>query len=354
MAFLCISLNNSSVNTIHILDGDLLEIDKYTIKYDSAKDILKEFPEKIEELKNRYNLEDNLSDIKLRIFLPNDKEQFVMYKKHFVAFKFLIQQLDFLKYIVENDNTIFKKEFNTKINEDKIDDINESLKEYLKTLNEEELYILVRKICEQYDNYLEDYGSENSPSIEDIYNNYSTNNIELPKKTEKKNSPTQNPFAVFEHPKFFKVYGKAINTEKNVIILGANLEDETIYKELYASCKKCFSNNIYCPLNSDLIKPLDDEIADMIDDSVIVVAYIKDTDKELIKKINYASSKNITVLVLTNSDELTNALEAYYEKNIDNVIVKKYIYNDYNSLKLFSDIMIGFYINNYKRLKENN
>ena len=57
MAYLCISLNNSSVNTIHILDGELVDIDKYTIKYNNAKEILKEFPDKVQELNNRFNLD---------------------------------------------------------------------------------------------------------------------------------------------------------------------------------------------------------------------------------------------------------------------------------------------------------
>ena len=100
MAFLCISLNNSSVNVVHILDGELLDIDKYTGGYNNANEILREFPEKVKELNNRFNLDRDESDIKVRIFLSNDKEQFVMYKRHIVAFKYLMRKRKFLRYAV--------------------------------------------------------------------------------------------------------------------------------------------------------------------------------------------------------------------------------------------------------------
>ena len=351
MAYLCISLNNSSVNTIHILDGELVDIDKYSIKYNNAREILKEFPEKIQELNNRFNLDNNLSDLKLRIFLPNDKEQFVMYKKHFISFKYLIQQVDFIKYTIENDNSLFNKEFKEALEND-ASNLNLIMKNYIEKLNENELYTLVRKICEQYDNYLEDYSDNNNLSFDEIASKFSNSkNVINNKKKESKNTQLS-PFAVFEHPKFFKVYGNSIDKNKNILILGADSLDDNVYKELYVTCKKCFSNNILCPLNADIIKPIDNELADLMDNTLIAISYIKDTDKELLKKINYLSSKNITVLLLCNNTKLLKAYTEFYKNNLDNIIIKEYKYNDFDTLKMIADILAGFYINNYKKNKE--
>ena len=145
MAFLCISLNNSSVNAVHILDGELNDIDKYTTNHKNAKSILKEFPEKIQELKNRYNLENTESNIRVRIFLSNDKEQFVMYKKHVVVFKLLLKNIDFLKYAVMYDNTIFSKnERDTILDDDSsLEVILGSIKNYLSNIEEKEYYEIV-------------------------------------------------------------------------------------------------------------------------------------------------------------------------------------------------------------------
>ena len=353
MAYLCISLNNSSVNTIHILDGELVDIDKYTIKYNNAKEILKEFPDKVQELNNRFNLDNNLSDIKLRIFLANDKEQFVMYKKHYISFKYLIQQVNFINYIIENDNTIFNKEFKEDVN---AENINIKLKGYIDKLSENELYSLIRKICEQYENYLEDYSSSKNLSFDDIASKYSTlvksNTIEQKRVENNTVEEPKSPFAVFEHPKFFKVYGTAMNKTKNVLILGSDKDDDNIYKELYATCKKCFENKIICPLNSNITNPLDNDLAELMDNSLIALSYIKNTDKELLKKINYLTSNNITVVLLCDNEKLFKAYTKFYKDNTDNIIIKKYKYNDFDTLKMIADIFAGFYINNYKNSKE--
>ena len=360
MAFLCISLNNSSVNVVHIMDGELLDIDKYTIKYNNANEILKEFPEKIDELNNRFNLDSNDSDVRVRIFLPNDKEQFVMYKRHLIAFKYLIKKRDFLRYAISYDSSIFSKKECELINHDGITSaaLASKINSIVNNYDEDTLYSVIRKICEQYINYIEDNEDMKNPSIEEIYKTYlsrlktgkivKNNKAVNVKKEEKK----INPFAVFEHPNFSKVYGNAINPGKPIFILGDQITEnsKSEYKELYENCKKCFSNPVYCPLNSDVAGPMNEEFVNIYKDSLLVIIDGNGYNNNLIEKINYAIKNNITTLILVSNDEMNEFYSKYYSK-FDIVIIKKYAFKDFDSKKQFGDIMAGLYINEYKKSK---
>lgn len=351
MAYLCISLDNSSVNTVHIMDNELIDIDKYTINYNNVQEILREFPEKIEELNNIYNIEDNDSNIELRIFLSNDKEQFVMYRKYLIIFKLLLRNIDFLRYATSYDSTIFEKNIVNIINDENINfkEIYNILKEKLSNMTIEKYIELIRKLCNQYEIYVEDYEEDNIPSIDNLYNNYiqlvrqkkleKTSEMPIIKETKK------NPFAVFEHPNFFKVYGKSINKEKPVFIIGCS-KDNNEYNELSENCSKCFQNPIYYSVDDKV----DDKFIKLYSNSLMVIVNGNSYNESLINKIIYACKNNITVIIVSSDDNLIsnyNKLSGQY----DTAIVKKYIFNDYDSKKQFADIITGFYI---KQRKNNN
>lgn len=358
MAFLCISLNNSSVDTVHLLDADLLDIDKYTSTRQNAKEIIEEYPEKIEELNNRFNLENVNSDIKVRIFLPNDKEQFVMYKRHLLAFKMLIRDRDFLRYVA--DTNIFSKKIKDLILDDETSsqDLFYTFKNVFAEMDEDEYYEIVRKVCEEYINYIEDYSELEIPSIDEVYTDYmeKLREAKLEKTSELLNvskiSQKKNPFAVFDHPNFNKVYGQAINPGKPIFVLGSKMGDsfKSEYKEIYDNCKRCFSNPVYYPFNADVSSPLNEEYTKIYDDSLLVIVAGNGYDKDLLSKIMYANSKNIFVLILVNDGEIKEVFTKYFG-NSENVIIKDYIYKDFDSQKEFANIMAGFYINRYKILK---
>lgn len=351
MAYLCISLNNSSVNTVHVMDGELIDIDNFTINYNNVHEILKEFPEKIEELNNIYNIEDNDSNIELRIFLSNDKEQFVMYRKYLIIFKLLLRDIKFLRYAISYDSTIFDKDISEMINDQSknFSEIYEYLKSVLVNLTKEKYLKLIRKLCEQYDIYVEDYEEENIPTIHKLYNNY----IELvkQKKLEKTsempliNDTKKNPFVVFEHPNFFKLYGKSIDKEKPVFIIGSSkLENE--YKEITEDCSKCFQNPIYYSIDNQV----DDKFIKIFSNSLIVIVNGNSYNESLINKMLFACKNNITLFILSNDDNLINYYNNIFNK-YDTVIIKKYISDDYDSKKQFADIIMGFYIKQYKNSK---
>lgn len=351
MAYLCISLDNSSVNTVHIMDAELMDIDKYTINYNNVHEILREFPEKIEELNNIYNLEDNNSNIALRIFLSNDKEQFVMYRKYMIIFKLLLRDIEFLRYAISYDSTIFEKSIVNIINDYNIDfkETYNVLKEKLSNMSIEKYIELIRKLCNQYEIYIEDYEEDNIPSLDTLYDNY----IQLikQKKLEKTsempiiNKKDKNAFEVFEHPNFFKVYGKTINREKPVFIIGCS-KDNNEYNELSENCSKCFQNPIYYSLddqiNANFIK--------LYSNSLMVIVNGNSYNESLISKVLFACKNNITIFIVSSDDNLIN----YYNNLVgqyDTVIIKKYLYNDYDSQKQFADVITGFYI---KQRKNNN
>ena len=153
MAFLCISLNNSSVNAIHLMDGELTDIDKYTVRYETAKAILKEYPDKIKEFNHTYDVENTPDyDLKLRIFMPDDKERFVMYKKHLIAFRLIIKNRSFLRYALTDEPSLLDKEFFDAIMNDDVSNaiINENLKKLVKNFTDEEYFTFVRKICNSF------------------------------------------------------------------------------------------------------------------------------------------------------------------------------------------------------------
>lgn len=358
MAFLCISLNNSSVNAVHILDGELKEIDKYTVNHSNAKSILKEFPEKIQELRNRYNLEKTDSNIRVRIFLNNDKEQFVMYKKHIVVFKSLLKNIEFLKYAVTYDSTLFSKYEREVISNDdsKIEDIISCIKKYLLNIDEDEYYQIVRKLCNQYINYIEDSEEENYPTIDEIYMNYiekAKTASAVPEQTiEIKKDKEPNPFAVFEHPNFFKTYGKALNKQKPIFILGGKLtqESKTEYKELIENTRKCFSNPIYNPFNANVSASFDNDMINIYLNSLLVIVNGNEYNENLASKIELASNMNITILILVNDDNMKEVFSNKFGLK-ETIIIKSYLYDSYKSKKEFSDIMVGLYINEYKKIK---
>lgn len=355
MAFLCISLNSSSVNAVHLLDGELSEIDKYTVKFETPKDILKEYPEKIDEFNHIYNVEDD--DIKLRIFLPDDKERFVMYKKNLIAAKLLMKNRSFLKYVLTYEDNLLEKKYRDLINDDNATDkeVLVTLKEYLASVDEAKYYDFMRRICYQYNNYLEDHENEKLPSIDIIYRNYlkkvkegklsQTSEVVVQKKKE-----VQSPFAVFEHPNFFKKFGKAIDKKRPVFIFGGKItkKEQNEYVELYNNCQKCFENPIYYPLNANVSIPLNKEFASIYSHSILVVINGNDYNKDLEQKIMYANQKGITVLILTSDEHLEQIYKKHFE-GLDTVIIRDYQYGNYDSLKMFADIIAGLYINEYKK-----
>ena len=259
------------------------------------------------------------------------------------------------------DSSIFSKMVAEIINSEKLEDtlVLDKLGALVSNYDEDKLYVTIRKICEQYNNYLEDTEDENNPTIEDIYKTYlshvkpsrlikQTKNLTV-KEEKKPNSP----FAVFEHPNFFKVYGGAIKKDKPIFILGDKLDNDYKYqyKELYDNCKKCFSNQVYCPLNYDLMGPVDDDFKEVYDNALLVIINGNGYNRNLIDKINLSIKNNITILILVSNDEMKEFYNKYYSKFSDNVIIKDYQYDDFNSKKQFADIMAGLYINEYKKLK---
>ena len=358
MAFLCISLNNSSVNAVHLLDGELSDIDKYTVKFDTAKAILKEYPEKIDEFNHIYEIDDHSEvDIKIRLFLPNDKERFVMYKKHLVAVKSIIRNRHFLKYALTYEKSLLDKKYRDLILDKDVTDseIRKILKEVMDNLSEDEYYDFIRRICYQYNNYLEDYQDRKIPTIDMIYRSYlkhlkegNLNPKVAPKKKEE--TPKQSPFAVFEHPNFFKKFGNAFDNKKPVFIFGGNITDSTKaeYVELYNNCKKCFNNPIYYPFNANVSLPLTTEFTRIYDNSIMVIVDGNDFNHDLAEKIMRAANKGITVLILTSDEHLEQIYKENFSK-LDTVIIRDYKYGTYNSYKMFADIVAGLYINEYKK-----
>ena len=355
MAFLCISIDNSSVNNIHLMDGELIDIDKYTCKYDKAKDILKEYPEKVEEFKSIYRV-DNSNDIKLRIFLPDDKERFVMYRKHLIAFKFLIKDREFLKYAITYEDNLFDKKYCDSINNEEVDDVEalSMLKEYIDSLDEDDYYDIVRRICFQYGNYTYDNEEENHPSIDVLFKNYlaklKKTKVNKPKikgnikKVEEKEEPT--PFAVFKHPKFADTYGKAIDKTKNIFILGGLMTESTKpeYVEIYENTVNCFNNKIYYPMNANVNLPLTKEFKKLYDNSILVIVDGNGLNDALDEKIIYATQKGITVLIVIEEQKNYDLFAAKYEDN-DMIVLLKYHFGDFGSKKAFADICLGLYIN---------
>lgn len=359
MAFLCISLNKSSVDNIHLLDGELIEIDKYTTKYDTSKALLKEYPEKIEEFRHIYNLDNETCDIKVRIFLANDKEQFVMYRKHLVAFKMIIKNRDFLKYALTYENNLFSKQERDLLNDDKLSDMDcyDVIKNFISNMEEDDYYVLVRRLCYQYNNFIEDYLDVDYPTIDEIFKDYiirlKQNKLSQTSKIMPiKSSISRSPFAVFEHPNFFKTYGRAIDKDKPIFILGGNVNDSTRseYKELYDNCVSCFTNPIYYPLNADVTRPLTEEYANVYDNALLVVVNGNECNRDIEMKIKRAGDKGITVLILVNNESLLPVFANHFTDN-DTIIIKKYNYNDFTSKKEFADIAVGLYINFYKKQK---
>lgn len=357
MAFLCISLNNSSVDTLHLMDGELRDIDKYTTTYSGAKEILNNFPDKVEELKDIYNLDSDKLNIMVRIFLANDKEQIVLYNRHLTVFKIIIKDINFLRYIVNYEPNLFNKELKNIILDEQIakELVSKTISKYISSLSDDEYYDVLRKVCNEYMNYIEDETEEQLPSMDEIYTAYlektSTENINIP--NEPKEKSQKSPFAVFEHPNFFKKYGSAIDSTKPIFILGSMFDENSKleYKYIENNLKKCFFNPLYSPFNFNISFPLNDKFKEVYSTSILVVVNANGYDENLCSKIEYASTCGITIIILVNNDQIKDLYLRKFANN-DTILIMDYIFNNYDSDCEFARIMVGIYIKKYKELKE--
>lgn len=360
MAFLCISLNSSSVDTIHLMDGELHDIDKYTIECSGAKEILNNFPDKIEELKNIYNLEGDTSSIRVRIFLPNDKEQIVLYSRHLIVFKIIIKDRKFLQYVVNYEPNLFDKEIKKIVLNDQLPDeyIAKSISSYISELSDDDYLDMLRKICNEYINYIEDEPDEQLPTMDEIYASYlektsSNINLKVSLSTQREKQTKKSAFAVFEHPNFFKKYGHAIDTDKPIFLLGAKIDDESKieYKDINDNLKKCFKNKIYSPFNIDIACPITDEFKQVVSNSLLLVVNANGCNENLFSKIEYASYEGIAVIILVSDIQMKNIYTQHFGDD-DNILIMDYKINDYASKCEFARIMTGIYIKKYNELKQ--
>lgn len=358
MAFLCISLDRSSMNAVHLIDGELYDIDKYTSKFNDASAILKEFKEKIVEFKKIYNIDKEDNKVSLNVFLPDDKERFVLYKKHLIAFKALIMNNEFLKYALAYENNLLDKEYKLLIESDKYNHylFAQKIKELLSEMSEQEYYDLVRRLCYQYENYLEDIEDDGILTIDQIYEQYLErktkeleNTGEIPR-IEKQISKNRNPFVLFKHPKFVNKYGKELDKTRPIFILGGTISNKykNNYAEICDDCEICFENKIYHPFNANVSAQFSSSTNNIYDSSLLVIVYGNDLNEDLDIKIRRAIEKENTVLIIVEDDELQQQFENRYG-NYDTVIIRKYEFGTYESKKAFADIAAGIYINEYNK-----
>ena len=181
MSFLAISNGNSSTDLIKIKEGEVWQIDKYTMTFQNSDEIRTKNAAAYRLFLERYPSGRRGA---IRLFKPSSHhigeyhEWTVLYKKHYVAFAKIIQDVSFMRMLVRRSNSFFSR-----YDYHEITYHPERLKVHmnrycqnLKKKDQEEtnekgggknFYTFMREVLYQYTEYQKQYPG--CPSIDTIY-----------------------------------------------------------------------------------------------------------------------------------------------------------------------------------------
>lgn len=186
MEYLCFVNGRNQDEIVTIIEGEIFTIDRATTNYINSDTIRKKYKKKFAEFQRKYPHAGNGA---VRIFgdsVYSENGQRVLYQKHKIAFKHIITDKPFLRYIAQKDLNGQKKDriiYDTYILNGiayydlEITRINQFLSMLKKDDRKEtgltgggrRYYLFMRILLNRYEEYRKKY---NKPSIDDIWANH--------------------------------------------------------------------------------------------------------------------------------------------------------------------------------------
>lgn len=397
MAFLCISNGRSSTEIIKLVEGEQYEIDKETLKFFDSDHIREKYKKKLNEFNNRYPWATSAS---IRIFDENQELEnglIVLYKKHLIAFKEIVRNQEFMKYLCKVEfakeksieekgkrQTIYIDEYERKgILFRSFDSSVDALLRNIRALDKKRdgvssggkrYYDFMRYVLLKYDYYIEHH-NKNLPTVNKIYKDYLSvlENAKLQKETEAKEiaeimsyevessnpqkiitetdfvdqvgyeemmNPEMTPYSFFENPHFDKNYYSLL-ANAHMSILGDSKEKED-YKDWYYISDRCFTGNICCPALAQGYNLYND-----FDNSHLNIFYCIEKNKEIERNIARSIINKAPTVVISHDIEL---LELYRKKYQD-IKTIHYMENEKEvSERELIEMFIKLYNDEYKKV----
>ncbi len=381
VAYVGISSGNSSVDIIKLKEGDVWEVDKYTMQFEDSQDLRKHNKKAMEEFKRKYP-QSGIGAVRLFKSARKDsktlKEWVVFYKKHLMAFPKIIQNPTFMAEVVRYSSSYFAP-FDKRILLHEPKKVKRHMGSYCMRLkkNDKSLGIqkgygpkyltFVREMIYQYGEFLKRHPEQET--IDQIYENMQStkksyrlmhSQPEVVTFEPDTKSVIEHPieidpdYEIFDertsveleedrlrefvmHPHFSRHYEELLD-QYHLFLIGnrmEDVEDENFYREMLQLLEDTFYGNICCP-------NLFYHSADManFNQANIVICYVHTPDRELEKQIMTALTNKANVAIFLKNLKLQNLYEKKFPEAKIIPVGEEYAAT---SLDQFSDFMISIY-----------
>lgn len=364
MAFLCISNGRSSTEIVKLIEGELYEIDKETIKFFDSDHIREKYKSKLKTFNDEYP---NATSASIRIFDDENESENglnVLYKKHLIAFKEIIKNEEFMKYLCRVEYAKEKDMEKTgKYQKIYIDEyqrkgilfkgFSSSVKDLLRNIKAHDkrkdgaknggkrYFDFIRYVLTKYDFYINKHNPK-LPTINEIYKNHISilENAKLQKNEEEREIseiieyeletssaeriitetdfidvngyqemmyPEESPYLFFESPNFDRYYYRFFENS-HISILGDSREKED-YEKWYSISERCFTGDICC-----LALAKNYNLYTEFDNSILNIFCCMEKNKDLERIIAKSVINKALTIVISSDIEL---LELYSQKYQD-------------------------------------
>lgn len=397
MFFLCISNGRSSTEVIKLIEGELYEIDKETIKFFDSDHIREKHKRELKAFNETYP---DAFSAAIRIF--DDEKEIenglnVLYKKHLIAFKEIIKNEEFMKHLCRFEYAKGKDMERTgksqKIYMDKYEtgrilfnNFNNSIEMLLRNIRAQDkdrdgvknggqrYYDFMRYVLNKYNDYINKHNSK-LPTINDLYKKHLSvlENAKLQKEEEERVifeitsyeyeqakprdvitetdfidvkgyqemlDPEVSPYSFFESPDFDRYYYRFFE-DAHVYIMGDCREKEDYY-DWYSISERCFDGDICCPI---LGKGYD--LINEFDNSTINIFCCNERSRDVERSIVRSTVNKAPTIVISSDIEL---LELYKQNYPDIKTIHHSVEEKDVSERELVEVFIKLYNDEYKKV----
>ncbi len=379
MAFLMISSGNSYIDAVLLKEGEVWQIDKYTLGLEDSNEVRKKNAQKMKQFEAEHPFSGRGA---VRLFQSIEgeevKEWMVLYHKHAVVFPTLIKNPQFMAFMVKRSREFFAP-YDYSVLTYRPKEVARHMGHYchnLKIADEKETgekkgrryYKFLREVIFQYTQYCKYYSDS---SIDDIYASLKAKQDAkkkgpqkvaktLPKKVtyiptpETRIVPTFEPIewldpdqSLYDEmdreeiepspltlflgaPDFERYYGD-IFSQDFLFLFGNSKEERSEYEKWYAILEEAFPGHICIPQIGKGAK-----YAQNFDMAKIVIFLVEESEKAVEKAMVEALMNQAKVVIIAKRDSLV----AYYQKKFPKAVVLK---EDEEFTSKFADFMIDAY-----------
>lgn len=365
MAFLCIASGRSSTDVVKLKEGEVWEIDQYTMRLEDSSVVRDKNAKLLAQFQKMYP---HSGTGAVRLFKPSHKvegswsEWIVLYKKHYIAFQKILTNQMFMQYYARTSQRYFSP-YDRKQISYYPRYLKTHMGRYCKELKRRDkektgknggplYYGFIRETIYQYMQYCNSI-SPLSPSIDTLYEKHLQQEKEKHRVITPSNptpvfvTPTDNEYEIDPdilkwdeidrteprfsmltsflcNPEFDRQYG-GIFKDSYLFLLGNPPQDmieKEEYQRWYQYCEEGFDGTVVCPTlskNTGWVREFEK--------ASIVFFYVREASQTLEKTIALALANRSEVVILLYNPELyANYQKKYKEASI--FLLNSFLSND--------------------------